>query len=67
MNEILRERIRKINANYDNTEKYLQEHGCHLCEHAIFTNGSPAYSKYVGFINSNYDINSIKWNMEVTG
>ena len=57
----LKEKIRQSNANHDEAERYLAAQNCHLCQHAIVTNGSPAVSKVVGHIGKDFDIRTIQW------
>ena len=57
----LREKIRQSNANHEEADLYLAARNCHLCQHAIVTNGSPAISKVVGQIGEDFDIRTIQW------
>lgn len=61
MNKELRNRINKVNKNWEESETYLQGLNMHLCEHAIFTNNK-ADAKYIGTIGDDFSIDSIKWN-----
>ena len=60
-------KAREFNAAHATASMYLEGIGMHLSTRgndgrfAIFTNGDPAYSRLMGYINNKLDIASIEW------
>ncbi len=65
MKETLREKIIRINRNHDKAEQYLKQFGCSMCpptengKQPIFTNELSFRSGFVGYINADFEIDSI--------